>query len=125
MYRTHVPSYICSNKVSSSSTIFCKLSGSFSRGNGSLVEGFGRRWTTSSESLLPGMTTKPSYRELKLPRSVESQDRVPEKCAAHAERAGSDDAPRVLPLNRGGFAVAAVPKASRVSSPSGPVGQYH
>ena len=71
------------------------------------------------------MTTEPGHRELKLSRSVESQDRVPNKCVAHAERAGSDDAPRVLPLNRRGFAVAAVPKASRASSPSGPVGQYH
>ena len=78
----------------------------------------------SLESLLPDMTAESGHRELKLPRSVESQNRVPKKFVAHAERAGSDDAPRVFPLNRRGFAIAAVPKASRASSPSGPVGQH-
>ena len=45
------------------------------------------------ESLLPDMTTEPGHRELKLSRSVESQNRVPNKCVAHAERAGGDDPP--------------------------------
>ena len=118
LYRTHFPSYICSNRVSSSSTSFCRVSGSFSRGNSSLVEGFGPRWTMSLEFLLPDMSAKSGHGELRLSRTLESQSRVPNKYTAHAERADSSDAPRVFPPR---LAIAAVPRASRASSPSRPV----
>ena len=103
LHGTHFPSYICSNKVSSSSTIFCRLSGSFSRGKMSFVEGFGPRWTISLEFLSPDMTAEIGHRELELSRTLESQNRVPMKYAAHAETAGSSDAPRLFPLNRRGL----------------------